>query len=166
MSAQAIHTLASIAERIADDDTDGISCLTEQFERLLSEGSREVAIELIRIFATLLAHAHATRLRSFILEKLMQQAEQNSTNRSLQQRPEFAGALYEAYRAFDSIALSPAQTQDLLIPGLKWITKPEPGTDEKKSLLGDYEQELILKMVKELSPEKQKKKNFLEDLFD
>lgn len=114
----------------------------------------------------MLVRTHATVLQDFVLSRLMEQAEQNATNRGLQQRPEFAAAMYEAYRSFDSIELSDELTQTKLIPGLRWITQAEPGTEGKQSLLGPYEQELMLKMIRQLEPQKPKKKGFLDDLFD
>eukprot|EP00658_Telonema_sp_P-2_P070393 TRINITY_DN59919_c0_g1_i2.p1 TRINITY_DN59919_c0_g1~~TRINITY_DN59919_c0_g1_i2.p1 ORF type:complete len:869 (+),score=257.20 TRINITY_DN59919_c0_g1_i2:79-2685(+) len=63
---QAIHTLALLAERIPDDDQTGIERMTSQFEVLLSEGSRGIAIEIMSVFASILVCPHPTPLRTFI----------------------------------------------------------------------------------------------------
>jgi len=148
----AVNALCTIVTKVGDGDPEMINKIGAQLQTLVNHGSRDLALEMVKTFTRIIPSAPDAIRNIFLLESLLNITEQNATNKMLPRRQEFAGALFEAFRAFDSVYLSPDQVSNYLAPAYE-LLKSDP------ELLDTFATELIATKLAEIEPaEEQKEK--------
>jgi len=140
----ALNALCTVVRRARDTDHAIMEDITMQFQLCIDDGSRDLTFEVVRMFARLIPSAPEAMRNGFILECLVNITDQNTAQRSLPRRKEFAAALFDAFRAFDSVYLSEEQTATQLVPGLEMLLAD-------KELLDTFTADLIESKLAELT---------------
>jgi len=117
--------------------------ITEHFEEVLAESVRPTQHGLVTFFAKMIPGAPKAMRDDFILGSLVKLARENAECRGLAMRKEMATALFDAFRAFDSVYLSEDQVIGELLPGLKTLLMDE-------SLLDSFTLEVVRNKVEEI----------------